>query len=68
MKHYITLLVMLFLWLAPIEGFTQENSYWTFSAGLNAVDFNVSNPYNSSNTTIEFGGEPFLKTYCKPAI
>ena len=61
MKHYITLLVILFLWLAPIEGSAQENGYWTFSAGLNAVDFNVSDPYTSLNTTIEFGGEPFLK-------
>ena len=68
MRHYITLLVILFLWLAPIEGSAQENGYWTFSAGLNAVDFNVSDPYRSSNTTIEFGGEPFLKTYSKPAI
>ena len=61
MRHYITLLVILFLWLAPIEGSAQENGYWTFSAGLNAVDFNVSDPYTSSNTTIEFGGEPFFK-------
>ncbi|MAJ31285.1 MAG: hypothetical protein CMC18_01335, partial [Flavobacteriaceae bacterium] len=52
---------MLFLWIVPFDGSAQENGYWTFSAGLNAVDFNVSDPYTSSNTTIEFGGEPFLK-------
>ena len=65
MRHYITLLVILFLWLAPIEGSAQENGYWTFSAGLNAVDFNVpntyTNPYESSNFAIDFGGETFFK-------
>tara|TARA_B100001093_G_scaffold504320_1_gene559994 strand:+ start:36730 stop:37335 length:606 start_codon:yes stop_codon:yes gene_type:complete len=64
MKH-ISLLFILSVWLIPAEGFAQEDNNWSFSVGLNAVDFNVSNPYNnpytSSNNPIAFEGEPFFK-------
>lgn len=64
MKH-ISLLFILSVWLIPTEGFAQEDNNWSFSVGLNAVDFNVSSPYNnpytSSNNPIAFEGEPFFK-------
>lgn len=62
MKH-ISLLFILSVWLIPAEVSAQEDYNWSFSVGLNAVDFNVSNPYvnpyTSSNNPIAFEGESF---------
>lgn len=66
MKH-ISLLFILLASLIPAETSAQEYSDWSFSAGLNAVDFNVSNPYinpyKSSNNPITFQGESFVKDF-----
>ena len=63
MKH-ISLLFILSVWLIPAKVSAQEYNNWSFSAGLNAIDFNVSNPYinpyNSSNNPIPFEGESLV--------
>lgn len=63
MKH-LSLLFILSVWLIPAEVSAQEDNNWSFSVGLNAVDFYVSNPYvnpyTSSNNPIAFEGESFV--------